>query len=65
MGTLGQLETDKVRLEQKVERTSDQLRTFRVHPQYEEIQQRVDALQAAVRKLNAENSGDMFYAYFL
>jgi uncharacterized protein YydD (DUF2326 family) len=38
MGTLGQLETDKVRLEQKVERTSDQLRTFRVHPQYRNLE---------------------------
>ena len=30
LGTVGQLESDKVRLEQKVERTADQLRSFRV-----------------------------------
>jgi uncharacterized protein YydD (DUF2326 family) len=58
LGTIGQLETDKVRLEQKVERTAEQLRTFRVHPQYQEIQERADALQSSIRKLNIENAGD-------
>lgn len=58
LGTIGQLETDKVRLEQKVERTAEQLRTFRVHPQYQEIQDRADTLQSSTRKLNIDNAGD-------
>ena len=58
LGTIGQLETDKVRLEQKVERTAEQLRTFRVHPQYQEIQEKADAFQSSIRKLNIENAGD-------
>lgn len=58
LGTIGQLETDKVRLEQKIERTAEQLRTFRVHPQYQEVQDRADALQSSIRKLNMDNAGD-------
>jgi uncharacterized protein YydD (DUF2326 family) len=58
VGTIGQLETDKVRLEQKVERTAEQLRTFRVHPQYQEVQDRADVLQSSIRKLNGDNAGD-------
>src|SRR6202167_106383 len=58
LGTVGQLETDKVRLEQKLERASEQLRSFRVHPQYVEIQDQADALQSTIRKLNTDNTGD-------
>ncbi len=58
LGTIGQLETDKVRLEQKVERTAEQLRTFRVHPQYREIQDGADTLQSSIRKLNIDNASD-------
>jgi uncharacterized protein YydD (DUF2326 family) len=58
LGTIGQLETDKVRLEQKVERTAEQLRTFRVHPQYQEVQDRADTLQSSIRKLNIDIAGD-------
>jgi uncharacterized protein YydD (DUF2326 family) len=58
VSTIGQLETDKVRLEQKVGRTAEQLRTFRVHPQYLEVQDSADVLQSGIRKLNIENAGD-------
>jgi uncharacterized protein YydD (DUF2326 family) len=58
LGTVGQLETDKVRLEQKIERTSEQLRTFRVHPQYQEIQDNANVIQSTIRRLNIENAGD-------
>lgn len=58
LGTIGTLETDKVRLEEKIARTSNQLQTFRVHPQYQELQDKADTLQSSIRHLNIENSSD-------
>lgn len=58
LGTIGELETDKVRLEEKIERTAEQLRTFRVHPQYQDLQQNADALQSSIRQLNVDNAAD-------
>lgn len=58
LGTVGELESQKVRLEELISRTSEELRTFRVHPQYEEYQDRANTLQSAIRRLNQENASD-------
>lgn len=58
LGTIGQLEVVKVRLEEKIARIVEQLRTFKVHPQYQDIQERADFLQAEIRALNLESVTD-------
>jgi len=58
LGTVGELESQKVRLEEITARRGGQLRTFRVHPQYAEYQEQADSLQSAIRQLNQENTTD-------
>ena len=58
LGTVGELESQKVRLEELISRRREELRTFRVHPQYQEYQEQANALQSAIRKLNQENTTD-------
>jgi len=58
LGTVGELESQKVRLEELVARRAEQLRTFRVHPQYQEYQDQANVLQSAIRQLNQENATD-------
>jgi uncharacterized protein YydD (DUF2326 family) len=58
MGTIGELESQKVRLEETIARRAEQLRTFRVHPHYAEYQDRANALQGQIRRLNQENATD-------
>ena len=58
LGTVGELESQKVRLEELVARRGEELRTFRVHPQYQEYQEQADLLQSTIRQLNQENATD-------
>jgi uncharacterized protein YydD (DUF2326 family) len=58
LGTVGELESQKVRLEELIARRGEGLRTFRVHPQYQEIQEQANLLQGAIRLLNQENTTD-------
>lgn len=58
LGTVGELESQKVRLEEIVARRGEELRTFRVHPQYQEYQEQANLLQSAIRQLNQENATD-------
>jgi uncharacterized protein YydD (DUF2326 family) len=58
LGTVGELESQKVRLEEIFSRRAEELRTFRVHPQYQEYQEQANMLQTAIRELNRENSSD-------
>jgi uncharacterized protein YydD (DUF2326 family) len=58
LGTVGELESQKVRLEEAVARRAEELRTFRVHPQYQEYQEKANVLQGAIRQLNQENATD-------
>ncbi|MGO9268931.1 MAG: ABC-three component system protein [Terriglobia bacterium] len=55
---MGELESQKVRLEELIARRGEELRTFRVHPQYEEYQEQADLLQSAIREINQENVTD-------
>lgn len=58
LGTVGELESQKVRLEELVARRGEELRTFRVHPQYQEYQEQANLVQSVVRQLNQENATD-------
>jgi uncharacterized protein YydD (DUF2326 family) len=58
LGTVGELESQKVRLEELIARRGEELRTFRVHPQYQEYQDQANLLQSAIRQLNQENTTD-------
>jgi len=58
LGTVGELESQKVRLEELIRRRGEELRTFRVHPQYQEYQEEANLLQSAIRELNQENVTD-------
>ncbi len=58
LGTVGELESQKVRIEELVARRGEELRTFRVHPQYQEYQEQANLLQSSIRQLNQENSTD-------
>ena len=40
VGKVGELEAEKVRLEEAVRKQAEELRSFQVHPQYREIEQR-------------------------
>lgn len=51
LGTLGELEAERVQLEDKVERERESLSSFKVHPQYREIQDRADALTTRIHDL--------------
>ncbi len=58
LGTVGELESQKVRLEELVARRGGELSSFRVHPQYQEFQEQANLLQDAIRQLNQENATD-------
>jgi len=58
LGSVGELDSQRVRLEELIRRRGEELRTFRVHPQYIEFQESADRLQSAIRELNQENATD-------
>lgn len=58
LGTVGELESQKVRFEELISRRGEELRTFRVHPQYQEFQDRANQLQTSIREINQENASD-------
>ena len=58
LGTVGELDSQRVRLEEVTRQRSEELRTFRVHPQYIDYQNRADELQSTIRHLNQENATD-------
>jgi len=58
VGTTGELEAERVRLHEEVARSGQALETFRVHPQYAEIQERANRLTSEIHKLTNENVSD-------
>jgi uncharacterized protein YydD (DUF2326 family) len=54
-GSLGDLEATKIRLEQELSRKGNALGNFRVHPQYEELQQEVNKLTNQIHEITNEN----------
>ena len=58
IGTLGNLGAERARLETAVQRHSESLRSFRVHPQYQEIEQEANELTASIQQLSNANLAD-------
>jgi uncharacterized protein YydD (DUF2326 family) len=55
LGSLGELEAARVRVEQQLQRRRDALSNFRVHPQYNELQQEADFLTTEIHEITNEN----------
>ncbi len=55
IGSLGELEALKVRLETQVEREAEQLASFRVHPQYDDIANRANTLTSEIHAIANDN----------
>ena len=58
IGTLGNLEAERTRLETDVRIRSESLNNFRVHPQYEEIEREANDLTSTIQQLSNENLAD-------
>ncbi len=52
LGTIGDLETERDRLIREVEKTDSQLRSFRVHPQYVQIENEANDLTRQIHDLS-------------
>jgi uncharacterized protein YydD (DUF2326 family) len=57
-GSLGELEAERVRLEQSAKRTEDNLRAFKVHPEYDRIEEQASALTRQIHELANQNVTD-------
>lgn len=55
MGTLGEIEALKVRIEAQAKQESEQLKSFRVHPQYSKIEMDANDLTRGIHELINEN----------
>lgn len=55
LGSLGELEAARVRVEQQLQRRRDALSNFRVHPQYNELQQEANLLTKEIHDITNEN----------
>ncbi|MBW4490600.1 MAG: DUF2326 domain-containing protein [Trichocoleus desertorum ATA4-8-CV12] len=55
LGSLGELEATRVRVEQQLQRRREELNNFRVHPQYADLQQEADLLTAEIHEITNEN----------
>lgn len=57
-GSLGELEAERVRLEQAAQRTEDNLRAFKIHPEYERIEEQASTLTDQIHALANQNVTD-------
>lgn len=57
-GTVGELEAERIQLESLLMPEADALRDFKVHPQYEAVQQEADLTTAEIHRLTNENVSD-------
>jgi uncharacterized protein YydD (DUF2326 family) len=58
IGTVGELETQRIQLEQRASRAMDALDNFKVHPQYESLQQDADRLTQEIHAFINRNVTD-------
>ena len=58
VGTPGNLEAGRTRLESEYRRQAENLRNFRVHPEYSEIEQEANELTASIQGLTNANLAD-------
>lgn len=56
VGRVGELETERVRLQARLTSLEDQVASFRVVPEYEAVEQRVNDLTFEMQELAAENT---------
>jgi len=58
LGSVGELEAERIQLEGRVERERKALANFRVHPQYKSIQEEADWATANIHELTNQNVAD-------
>ena len=58
VGTLGNLEAERTRLDSEIAQQSESLRSFRVHPQYAQIEQNANELTARIQQMSNANIAD-------
>jgi len=58
MGSVGELEAQRIRLEQEAIHAESALNSFKVHPQYESIQAEADKITAEIHMLTNQNVFD-------
>lgn len=58
IGTVGELETQRIQLEQQIANAKEALETFKVHPQYESLQQDADRLTRKIHDFVNGNVND-------
>ena len=51
IGTLGDMEAERVRLEDEVSASEDQLKTFKVHPQYYSVYEEAEVLHKMIQEI--------------
>ncbi|MEB3211357.1 MAG: DUF2326 domain-containing protein [Leptolyngbyaceae bacterium] len=57
-GTVGELEAERVQLESLVNTEADALKDFKVHPQYEAVQEEANSATIEIHRLTNENVSD-------
>jgi len=58
VGTVGELEAQRIQLEQEVKGAESSLNSFKVHPQYESIQTEADRITTELHELTNQNIAD-------
>ena len=58
LGSLGELESERIRLQAEIEKNRQQLDSFLVHPQYKDIEQQANALTKGIHQLSNANMSD-------
>jgi uncharacterized protein YydD (DUF2326 family) len=58
IGTVGELEAERIRLEEQIEHEREALSSFKVHPQYEAVQKEADKQTATIHELTNQNVCD-------
>jgi uncharacterized protein YydD (DUF2326 family) len=58
LGSLGELESERIRLQVEIEKNRQQLDSFQVHPQYKDIEQQANALTKEIHQLSNANMSD-------
>ena len=58
LGTLGNLEAERTRLDSEISRQSESLANFRVHPRYRETEEEANQLTTQIHQLSNANLAD-------
>jgi uncharacterized protein YydD (DUF2326 family) len=58
LGSLGELESERIRLQSEIEKNRQQLDSFQVHPQYKDIEQQSNILTKEIHQLSNANMSD-------